>query len=80
MCSSCKKMGQWDMLKSFLTKTKGTKKWKLPPILQENTELELLKESVINVINTTAQLSDLMENDLKEILEKFNLPVCTSYF
>lgn len=76
MCSSCKKMGQWDMLQSFLTTTKGTKKWKLPPKLQENTELEHLKETVLNVINTTTQLSSLMENDLKEVLEKFHLPVC----
>lgn len=76
MCSSCKKMGQWDMLQSFLTTTKGTKKWKLPPNLQENTEIEHLKETLINVINTTTQLSSLMENDLKEVLGKFQLPVC----
>lgn len=76
MCSSCKKMGQWDMLQSFLTTTKGTKKWKLPQNLQQNTEFEYLKETILNINNTSTELNSLMEDDLKELLEKFKFPVC----
>lgn len=75
MCSSCKKSGQWDMLQSFLTTNKGTKKWKLMQMTFP--ELESLNEGLRNVINTTSQLKSFLSSEQKDILKKFQLPVST---
>lgn len=76
MCSSCKKMGQWDKLNSFLTANKQSKKWKTIMSLQaEFREQELLKETLIAINNTTTQLKNLEDNDVSDILMRFKISV-----
>lgn len=73
MCSSCKKMGQWDTLQSFLTTNKGTKKWKSRD--NDFPELEHLKTTLEDISNTTIHFNTLAEIERRDVLKKFELPV-----